>query len=106
MAAQSYFSHYDGWWFKDKCKVLVNLLIPFYGCYIDNVFTIVYTSTKAGAFVQLQIVQFDDCHIEWNVSDQFQVFLDMTLFIAENNQLQHMPYRKNHSRMMDKTPSR
>jgi hypothetical protein len=86
-----------GWWFEDSCKVLSNPLIPFYGRYIDDVFALVYANSEEEALAHLQIVQFDDCRIEWNVSDQFQVFLDMTLFIDENNMLQYMPYRKQRS---------
>jgi hypothetical protein len=82
------------WWFEDSCKVLSNLLIPFYGHCINDVFALVYTNSEEEALAHIQIIQFDDCCIEWNVSDQFQVFFDMTLFIDENNKLQYMPYCK------------
>jgi hypothetical protein len=29
-------------------------------------------------------ITFNDFIIEWNLSDQFQVFLDMTLYVDEN----------------------
>ena len=85
------------WWFENSCNVLNNPLIPFYGRYIDDVFALVYANSEEEALAHLQIVKFDDCRIEWNVSNQFQVFLDMTLFIDENNKLQYMPYRKQRS---------
>ena len=69
-------------------------LANFYGSYIDNICAIVYASTREEALAIMKEVKFDDCVIEWNVSVQFQVFLDMTLFVDENWRLQHMPYRK------------
>jgi hypothetical protein len=58
------------------------------------VFALVYAKSGEEALAHLQIVQFDDCHIEWNISNQFLVFLDMTLLIDENNKLQYMSYCK------------
>jgi hypothetical protein len=86
-----------GWHFERKCNILNDPLVPFYGRYIDDVFAIVYANSEEEALAHIQNVEFDDCRIEWNVSDQFQVFLDMTLYIDEYNTLQHMPYRKTQS---------
>jgi hypothetical protein len=86
-----------GWFFERKCKILDDPLVPFYGRYIDDVFAIVYAHSEEEALAHIENVKFDDCRIEWNVSDQFQVFLDMTLYIDEYNMLQHMPYRKTQS---------
>jgi hypothetical protein len=65
-----------------------------YGRYIDDVCAIVYANSGEEALSHLKTIQFDDCRIEWDVSDQFQVFLDMTLYVDEQRKLQHMPYRK------------
>jgi hypothetical protein len=86
-----------GWHFERKCKILDNPLIPFYGRYIDNVFAIVYANSEKEALVQIENVKFDDCCIKWNVLDQYQAFLDMTLYIDEYNMLQYMPYLKTQS---------
>ena len=56
-----------------------------------------FANSEEEALAHIQNVEFDDCRIEWNVSDRFQVFLDMTLYIDEYNTLQHMPYRKTQS---------
>jgi len=80
-----------------ECNILTNQMIPFYGRYINDVFAIVYANSEEEALAHIQNVEFDDCRIEWNVSDRFQVFLDMTLYIDEYNTLQHMPYRKTQS---------
>ena len=83
--------------YERKCNILNDPLVPFYGRYIDDVFAIVYANSEEEALAHIQNVEFDDCRIEWNVSDRFQVFLDMTLYIDEYNTLQHMPYRKTQS---------
>jgi len=53
-----------GWHFKKKCNILDNLLIPFYGRYINDVFAIVYTNSEEEALAHIETVKFDDCHIE------------------------------------------
>jgi hypothetical protein len=83
-----------GWHFEKALNIHNHPLIPFYGRYIDDVCAIVYASSENEARTIINTVQFDDCIIEWNVSDQYQVFLDMTLYVDENRKLQHMPYRK------------
>ena len=83
-----------GWWFEWDIDILNHPLVPFYGWYIDDCFAIVYAHSEGEALAIVNNICFDDCIIEWNVSDQFQVFLDMTLYVNENRKLQHMPYRK------------
>ena len=83
-----------GWYFEHKLQIHNHPLIPFYGHYIDKICAIVYASTREKALAMMSDIKFDDCVIEWNVSDQFQVFLDMMLFVDENQRLQHIPYRK------------
>jgi hypothetical protein len=46
--------------------------------------TIVYASSETEAVAIIETVKFDDCVIEWNVPDQYQVFLDMTLYVDED----------------------
>ena len=88
---------------QSKCDLLYHAILPsnipqpFYGHFIDDCFALVYANSEEEALASVQEVQFDDCRIEWNVSDHFQVFLDMTLYVDEHNKLQHMPYRKNMS---------
>ena len=86
-----------GWYHERKLKILEHPLIPFYGRYIDDCCAIVYASTEAEALQIISAVKFDGCTIEWNASPQYQVFLDMTLYVDEHRKLQHMPYRKSRS---------
>ena len=84
-----------GAYFETKNKVLENPAIAFYGRYIDDCLAIVYAESEQEALHKLEnIVKFDECVIEWNVSASWQPFLDMALYKDENYKLQHMPYRK------------
>ena len=83
-----------GFYFERKVGVLDQPNIPFYGRYIDDCIALVYASSEQEALQALSIVKFDGCTIEWNVSDQYQPFLDMTIYRDEFGKLQHMPYRK------------
>jgi hypothetical protein len=84
-----------GWFFERRAGVLNHNSIAYYGRYIDDCFAIVYASSEQEALkVLTDLIKFDNCEITWNVSDHFQPFLDMTLYIDKDNSLQHMPYRK------------
>jgi hypothetical protein len=83
-----------GWFFEQQVKILDHPLIPFYGCFIDDIFGIVYTSSEVEAVQIISVVKFDGCVIEWGTSDNFLPFLDMTIYHDANNRVQHMPYRK------------
>ena len=84
-----------GWYFEDKVKILEHPLIPFYGRYIDDCLAIVYANSEEEAVALCaNTVKFDGCVIEWSASDRRQPFLDMLLYKDENQNLQHMPYRK------------
>ena len=84
-----------GAYFETKNKVLENPAIAFYGRYIDDCLAIVYAESEQEALQKVEnIVKFDECVIEWNVSASWQPFLDMALYKDENYKLQHMPYRK------------
>jgi hypothetical protein len=65
--------------------------IPFYGRFIDDCFALVYANSEEEALASVQKVQFDDCRIEWNVSDHYQVFLDMTLYVDQHKSCSTCP---------------
>jgi len=62
------------WYFEKSLNIHNHPLIPFYGQYIDDVCAIVYATSENEARTIANTVKFDDCIIEWNVSDQYQVF--------------------------------
>jgi hypothetical protein len=83
-----------GWWFERQVQIINHPLIPFYGRFIDDIFSIVYASSETEAINIMKIVKFDGCVIEWGASNHFLPFLDMTIYRDADNRLQHMPYRK------------
>jgi len=83
-----------GWWFERNAQIMSHPLIPYYGRFIDDILAIVYASSEAEARGILNLIKFDGCVIEWNVSESSAPFLDMTLYRDSDNSLQHMPYRK------------
>lgn len=83
-----------GWYFERELNILNHPLIPFYGRYIDDCLAIVYASSDKEALNIVSQLAYDNCTIEWNVSDHFQPFLDMTIYHDNDNSIQHMPYRK------------
>jgi hypothetical protein len=87
-------SNLYGLYFEDNCKILDNLLVPFYRRFINDIIGIVYASSEAEAIDTISVIKFDDCVIEWGVSDSFLPFLDMTIYCDAENCLQHMPYWK------------
>jgi len=88
-----------GVYFEEKVNIMERPDIPFYGRYIDDCIAIVYASSEEDALHKLSIIKFDNCVIEWSASHWAQPFLDMKLFIDENNNLQHVPYRKARNHM-------
>jgi hypothetical protein len=88
-----------GWKFECVSKILENPLVAFYGRFIDDIFAIVYAQTELEALNICKKVEFYNCTIEWNVSDHFVNFLDMTIYRDEYNRMQHMPFRKARSHM-------
>lgn len=84
-----------GWHFERQSNILVDPQIPFYGRYIDDCFALVYASSREEAINVMQNkIKFDDCVIEWDASDHYQHFLDMTIYRDSSGKIQHMPYRK------------
>ena len=89
-----------GFYFEKLRGVLTNPLLPFYGRYIDDCLAIVYANSEQEALKIVSEIKFDNCEIEWNVSEYFQPFLDMRLYRDPgNNNLEHMPYRKARNHM-------
>ena len=89
-----------GSWFEEQSAVQNNPRIPFYGRYIDDCLALVYASSETEAFNLIDsLIQFDDCTIEWSVSEWYAPFLDMLLYFDEDRKLQHQPYRKAHNHM-------
>ena len=80
--------------FEQKCNIINDPNLIFYGRYIDDCLAIVYADTADQALASVQKVKFDGCTIEWNVSDSSAVFLDMFLFKDEKLNLQHKVYKK------------
>lgn len=85
--------------FENLTKILERPEIIFYGRYIDDCFALVYASSEEEAIAIVSTVKFDDCVIEWQASDIFQIFLDMRVFIDDKNKLQHVPYRKDNNHL-------
>jgi hypothetical protein len=75
---------YIGWFFEKQSNILDDPRITFYSCYINNCCIIVYANSEGEAMAAINKITFNDFIIEWNLSDQFQVFLDMTLYVDEN----------------------
>jgi hypothetical protein len=89
-----------GVFFEQQAHILDHPAITFYGRYIDDCLAVVYASNEQEAVGLLQDrIKFDGCTIEWVVSDQYMVFLDMMLFKDENNCLQYKPYRKDRNHL-------
>ena len=66
--------------YEDECRILLKPCVPFYGRYIDDCIGIVYANSEQEALGHLACVRFDNCVIEWNVSERSQLFLDMMLY--------------------------
>ena len=83
-----------GWYFERKAECLKDPRIIFYGRYIDDCLSIIYADSEDEALNIINKLQIGPCIIEWNSSQRSQPFLDMLLFVDEDNQLQHKPFRK------------
>ncbi|KAF8828443.1 hypothetical protein HHX47_DHR3000031 [Lentinula edodes] len=84
-----------GFWFESRKQIWKRPEFGFYGRYIDDCLALVYAHSADEALALCENnINFDGCTIEWNVSEHFQHFLDMTLYLDEKGDLQHMPFRK------------
>lgn len=90
---------YGAYFEMNVCKIHNHPDVPFYGRFIDDCLAIVYATSETAAINIAKTVQFDGCTIEWEASESFANFLDMTIYKDENLSLQHRPYRKNASHM-------
>ena len=59
--------------------------MPFYRRFIDDIIGIVYALYEAKAINIISAIKFDDCVIEWGMSDSFLPFLDMTIYCDVDN---------------------
>ena len=67
--------------FENKVDIYLYPDITFYGRYINNCLSLVYTKNKWSVKCLLEnLVMFNNCIIEWSASDSYITFLDMTLF--------------------------
>ena len=83
-----------GYHFEKQSNILHHPQVVFYGRYIDDCFSIVYAESANEARELLsKTIVFDNCVIEWAVSDSECQFLDATIF-QENNKLRWKPYVK------------
>ena len=83
-----------GFHFEKAADICNHPQIPFYGRYIDDCIGIVYAeSADAARDLLSNTVKFDNCVIEWDVSDSECQFLDATIF-KQNNKLEWKPYVK------------
>jgi hypothetical protein len=74
-----------GWFFERQVDILNHPLVAFYRLFINNIFGIVYASSKMEAVQIMNAVKFDGCIIEWGVLDNFLPFLDMVIYRNVNN---------------------
>jgi len=84
-----------GAYFEAKAKILTHDSIIYYGRYIDDCLGLVYAESADEALAVLRDnIQFDNCTIEWAVSDSQCQFLDAHLYKDNNQNLQWRPFVK------------
>ena len=93
-----------GYWHEfTQCRITDTEKYPqviIYGRYIDDCFSLVYGESEQAVLEFMKnTVRIEGCEIEWNVSEQYAPFLDMTVYKDHQNRLQHMPYRKARNHM-------
>ena len=81
--------------FEQKCGILRDPKVAFYGRYIDDCFAIVYADNVDDAITTVASkVKYSKCTIEWNASASECQFLDATLFKGASGALGWRPYVK------------
>src|SRR6202044_2167361 len=85
-----------GYHFEKRCGILHHPQVAFYGRYIDDCIAFVHAESAAEALGLISnMVVFDNCVIEWNVSDSQCQFLDSVIFKGNHkNELRWRPYVK------------
>ena len=81
--------------FENKCGILHDPQVAFYGRYIDDCFAIVYADNEDNAkAIVADKVKYSSCTIEWNASASECQFLDGHLFKSTSGGLAWKPYVK------------
>jgi len=76
------------YFFEDRVGIHSHPDVFFYGRYIDDYLGLVYAKDELSAKRLLEnSIVFDNCTIEWSVSDSYMTFLDMTLFFDKDKTL-------------------
>ena len=84
-----------GYHFELLSGIFEHPSVAFYGRYIDDCFSIVYAESADKAINLLkEMISYENCVIEWVVSDSECQFLDSTIFIGNDNQLRWKPFVK------------
>ena len=84
-----------GYHFEKSSGILTHPDVAFYGRYIDDCFALVYADSEQAALnIVKERVVFDECVIDWAVSESGCQFLDAFLF-KEHGKLEWKPYVKN-----------
>ena len=84
-----------GYHFEKRSNILHHPQVVFYGRYIDDCIGIVYAESAGEALNLLSNkIVFDECVIEWAVSDSQCQFLDAVIFKGDFNQLRWRPFVK------------
>jgi hypothetical protein len=88
------------WYDERRLRIQESPNVAFYARFIDDCLAILYADSaeEALAWAERNIV-FEGLQIEWNVSDQYAHFLDMTLYKDRDLSIQWMPYRKARNHM-------
>ena len=94
MVIMDYVAKEYGWYFEQTPECLKDPRIVFYSRYINDCLSIIYSDSKDEALNIINKLQIRPCTIEWNLPQQSQLFLDMLLFVDENNTLQYKPFHK------------
>jgi hypothetical protein len=83
-----------GYHFEVKASIVEDPNILLYGCHISDCLAIVYVESAKGTVTYLSnCIKFDNCTITWSAVKS-QPFLDMFLFINEDNRLEHKLFQK------------
>ena len=73
--------------------IVPNIGVTLYGRYLDDVFAIIESTSSKEALHIASHIQFDDCHMEWDVSETHCHFLDLHVYIL-GGKANYMPFRK------------
>ena len=83
-----------GWYFERNSECHKDPRIVFYSRYINYCLSIIYADSEDEALNVINKLKIGPCIIEWNSSQQSQLYLDMLLYVDHNNNLQYKPFHK------------